>query len=718
MNASDDALLTDPAEASRLECLQRFNPADIQHLGRDDLLVAQFLLGHGQEWGCWQTPETLAPGLVANRERTIVMAARLRNYLRKEGVTDAPEVLIEEGVCALTRLCVLQRLVPAGVGNRLSRALKPSTIAQNLYQAVTLIAARALRRKLESGEVASDLFYHLTDADQHEFNANKKRKVELERMCALASRGQWNDVTPPRETNRTTDPSYAPALPPPQTKPVPHPPLPDAWLEEIGPRVLWVVQELGPNLLHLLEALPEFMGELGWSVSRKTRAGKLSLFVVAHIQEDPWLDRAGRPVMPPFPLITATGKRGADTLEWPPRTYEHVLNLSVVLQAAHLFISLLACAGRIGEVATLARRCVTIQADGESYLTRHSYKLSPNFLGDELQSPAPPILETCMGQQARLAAAFDRLPQTLDRGQFPEPDAARFGDALWVSIGSAGSTGAEAGVAFNSALQKLAKRLGVSPKPGGKLVHAHRFRKTIGRLAGVALFNSPQVLKRLFGHKSIEMTLHYILTDPSVREEAEKVLRELRIMHCAEALEEIHHAIVNNLPLPGNGGAGAARLLSAVKNQEAHLREHGRVWRDGSAYELACLLTGQGKGWRLINANIVCSKEWVCSKPHRHKELDLEKPKCDPGCENRVVLARRRRDTQESIEQYLDIARQAQADNLLLVMAHAMENLREELGYYADLREKYLAMPDVQAMLALCEDTGDPLASETAEAFV
>lgn len=158
------------------------------------------------------------------------------------------------------------------------------------------------------------------------------------------------------------------------------------------------------------------------------------------------------------------------------------------------------------------------------------------------------------------------------------------------------------------------------------------------------------------------MTLHYILCDPGIREEAETVLRELRIMHCAEALEEIHHAIANNLPLPANGGAGAARLLAAVENQEAHLRVQGRVWAEGSAYELACLLTGQGKGWRLINANIVCSKDWVCSKPHRHKGMELDKPKCDPGCENRVVLARRRRDTEDAIGQYLEIARQARTE--------------------------------------------------------
>ena len=713
MIAPDKTVLDDLVKASRLACLHRFEPADVQNFGRDDLLDAKTLLEHGQKWGYWQTAARLAPGLI--KLRNIDLAARLRNYLTKEGITDAPDALIEEGVCTLTRLGVLLRLVPSGTSAlKARRALKPASICQILYHRITGIAARAMCRKLENGDEASGLFYYLTDADQQEFNAYKRHRIELERLRTLATRGQWHDIPPPPETTQTTDPSYAPHVPPPQTKPVPHPPLPDAWLEEIGPRVLWVVQELGPHLLYLLEALRESMGKLDWSLSKSAIDFQLRSLIYAHFAKSPWLDRTGRPLTPVFAFTSARGKHGADTLEWPPRTYEHIIKLSVALQASHLFISLLASAGRIGEVAMLSRHCVAIKRDGEGYLCRHTYKLSDYFLGDEQQTPAPPILHACMGQQARLAAAFDRLPRSITAGQMPKT--ARFGDALWVSIRTE-HTGEASTVNFCSALKNLAKRLGVDPKPGGKWVHPHRFRKSIGRLAGVSLFNSPLVLKRLFGHKSIEMTLHYILCNPGIREEAETVLRELRIMHCAEALEQIHRAIANNLPLPANGGAGAARLLAAVENQEAHLREQGRVWTDGSAYELACLLTGQGKGWRLVNANIVCSKDWVCSKPHRHKELELDKPKCDPGCENRVVLARRRRDIDESIEQYLDIARCARADGQLLVMAHSMENLREVLGYYADLREKYLAMPDVQAMFALCDDTDEPVVSEITEAL-
>ncbi len=715
MTAPDEtqSLLNDQVEAGRLACLQRFKPADVQKLGYEDLLAAQTLLGHGLKWGHWQTSKALASGLLNTSIREINLAGRLRQYLAKEGITDVADALLEEGVSTLTQLGVLLRLVPAGTGaTKVSRALKPCSIAQALYGYLPLIVARAIRRKAENVGATSGLFYHLTDIDLRAFEAENRTRIELSRLYTLASRGQWYDVPQPPDATQTTDPSRATGNRPPEDISAPYLPLPDAWLEEIGPRVLWMVLDLGPSLLHLLEALPKSMKRFDWSRSSNTIALNIRPLIATHLEEHPWLDRAGRPLMPPFALTTATGKFGADILEWPPRTYEHIVRLSMGLQTSHLFINLLVCAGRIGEVATQKRNCVSIERDGDGYLNRYTYKLSSYFQGDEHQSPAPPILQTCLGQQARLAAAFDHLPRSTRSGKMPE--AARFGDALWVSIGG-GKTSENAQINFNKALQSLASTLGVNPKPGGKNVHPHRFRKTIGRLAGVALFNSPLVLKRLFGHKSIEMTLHYILCDLGIREEAEKVLRELRIMHCAEALKEIHHAIANGLPLPGNGGAGAGRLVAAVQNQEAHLKQRGRVWTDGSAYELACLLTGQGKGWRLINANIVCSKDWICSKPHRHKELEVDRPRCDPGCTNRVVLARRRRDTELNIEQYLDIARQALADGLLLVMAHAMDNLRDELGYFADLREKHLAMPDVQAMFALCEDTDEPVASEIAE---
>lgn len=700
MNAPDERqhILADQEEERCLAVLRRFRVEDIQTLGRDDLLTAQTLAGHGNTWGLWQTPKAF--GRLPKYHADIDLAGRLTHFMSKEVITSSVDLLVDEGVLVLTRWALLVRMVPSAKFKRSTSRLKPSSLAVNLYAYLSRLAARAIDTKLATPDVTG-FFSCLTESDQREFAAIKELRVELERLETLLTRGLWNDAPLRFDIGRTTDPSQQPSRPA-QDKNEPHPPLPDAWLAEIGPRVLWVVQDLGPNLLRLLEALREEMRAIDWTLSKPTISRNTGNLIADYLAAHPWRDRAGRPLTPPFPLRTCTGKHGANTQEWPPRTWEQVTKLSIALQSAHLFIVLLACAGRIGEVATLTRACLGIARDGKDYLSGHTYKLSGNLFGDSRQWPAPPILCQAVGQQGRLAAAWDWLPCPLEDGL---PNAPRFGDAMWVSIGGGGA-GEGAGVDFNGALQSLSERLGMDARPGGKLVHAHRFRKTIGRLAGVALFNSPLVLKRLFGHKSIEMTLHYILCDEGVREEAEKVLRELRIMHCAEALEEIHHAIANDLPLPGNGGAGAARLAAAVRNTEAELEQGGRTWREGSAYDLACLLTMQGQGWRLIKENIVCSKapgaDGLCQKKRSKGEPNTAN--CQPQCDNRIVFARKRRDVELSIEQYLDIARQARDDGQLLVLASVMDNVQDEWASFADLEQRYRADTEIQALLALCEE--------------
>lgn len=694
----------DRVEEGNLAVLHMFKVEDIQHLGQDNLLTAQRLADHGDLWGYWQTPESIAPSKIAPTIRNIDLASRIHVFLDKEPpmALPVPPELVREGVLALTRLGLIMRMTPSGgFSQRKDMRLKPSSISSHLYTYWPRITARAILRKANNPAMPG-LFRCLTEADMQELCADKFTRINLERLNTFVARSVWSDLPPMPDVRQTTNPSQQPAVRLTQNKSEPFQSLPEIWLAEIGPRVLWVVQDMGPNLLRLLESLPLEIKSINWDQHGATIAKQFSLRVQDHLKNYPWLDRAGQPLSPAFPLITSNGKRGSDIYEWPPRNWEHVITLSVTLQAAHLFITLLSSAGRIGEIFTLERECVEVGRDGNSYLKGFTYKLSDSLFGDIRQWPAPDILRQCLGQQVRLAEAMDWLPKRLRDGL---PQTPRFNNALWVSIGTSGAVGENNEVSSNQTLTLLAQRLNMDTKPGGRNIHAHRFRKTVGRLAGIALWNSPLVLKRLFGHKSIEMTLHYILSDSGVREEAEKVLRELRIMHCADALEEIHHTLRDGLPLPDNGGSGAARLVTAVREQDGKLRQEGRIWDEGSAYDLAYLLTAKGQGWRLIQENIVCSKTpgegGLCQKKRSKGEPNTSN--CKPECDSRIVLMRHRRDSKQAIEQYLDIARQARDDGQLLVLVGVMDNLREELENFSDLKERYLARHEVQSLLALCE---------------
>ncbi len=693
-----DALGTEVQE--RIAVLEKFRVVDIQHMERGDLLAAKNLAGHGSEWGYWLTPTH-----VMKTYRNINLRKRLCDYLEKEGVnTSSISVLIDEGVLVLTRIALLMKLITTGGRNKNSKTerLKPSSIAHHLYNDFPKITARAIKRKA-SKPTATGLFQCLTESDVLEFNAYHPTRVEVERLHTLAAQGVWSDAPSLPDIRQITNPASNISARISESKSEPHLPLPENWLAQIGPRILWVVEDMGPNLLLLLQALRSELKDIDWSMSGTNIGRHTSCRINEHLDRFPWLDRSGEPLFPPFRMPTHTNGRVKDHFEWPPRKWGQITALSVVLQAAHIFITLLCSAGRIGEVMSLRRGCVEIARDGNNYVKGFTYKLSSNLFGDARTWPAPHILVQCLGQQARLAEAWDWLPRSLESGL---PQAARYGDSLWVSIGMTGTADEYTSINTNKTLFHLAIRLDMDPRPGGKNVHAHRFRKTIGRLAGVALFNSPLVLKRLFGHKSIEMTLHYILCDPGVREEAEKVLRELRIMHCAEALEEIHQAMRDGTALPGHGGPGAARLITTVRNEEAKFGQSGRLWTESSAYDLACLLTMQGQGWRLIKDNIVCSKapgeDGLCLKNRPKGEPNTAN--CQPECGNRIAFARKRRDVELCIEQYLDLARQALNEGQLLVLESVMINVQDEWASFPDIEQKYRLDPDVQALLSACEE--------------
>lgn len=710
MNAPDHlpASSLDPAEQGRIATLNRFKLEEFQHMTKEDLLLAQSIAGHGAEWGVWKTPKSISPGKISPTFRDIDLTQRLYSYIAKEPEPEASlEILVEDGVLLLTRIALLLRLAPTG-GQRKTknRRLKPSTLTQYLFSYGPQILARAIRRKAKRPD-AQGLFSCLTEEDVRELGQVKKTRIELERLGILAARGWWSDLPPKQDITRTTNPRGPKQERASEESEGEYQPIPDVYLAEIGPRILWLIRDLGPNLLPLLEDLASCLESLDWAEMTRNKLiknyGVINKLISRHLREHPWKDRAGKPLKPNFPLKTSA--KCKDKFEWPPRTYEHLKVLSVSLQSGHLFLTLLACAGRIGEIETLPRSCVTTESDGKDYVRGWTYKLSGNLFGDTRQWPAPTVLVQALGQQTRLAAVWSRLPPGKILDGLPKDSPTH--QALWLALGvGSGASGADPLGHSADALQSLAERVGMDPKPGGFNLHPHRFRKTIGRVAGIALFNSPLVLKRLFGHKSIEMTLHYILCDQKTRTEVEAVLRELRIMHCAEVLEEVREAIAKGAPLPGHSGAPAERLVEAIKEHEARLVKSGRLWVEDSAYELAYLMTTNGQGWRFIQKNIVCTKvpgeDGLCRKKRNRGEPDTSN--CRTECGNRIVLALERRDAEEVVESYLDVARQALGDEQYMVFYETMQRFLEELDAFPDIKAQYLANPEVTSLLATYQE--------------
>jgi hypothetical protein len=695
----------DSEEVSRVAALDRFAVEAFQNLPRKDLQLAQQIAGHGANWGVWRTRKDICGSKLGTSLQLIDIEYRIEQFLDVSDLVvpttavKAFGTLTKEGVLVLTRLALLMRLAPTGgKGKAKTSRLKPSSIAAGIFNYWPKIIARAIQRKAVRLD-SPGLLACLTNDDVQEFNKDASLRVEMSRLDTLAALGCWTDLPPHSNSGQPTDPSGSATQPVPEKVRGEFQPIPDKYLEEFGPRNLWVIRALGPCLLPLLEDLATHLEELDRENLSRKKNYKVIIqkFIARHLQEHPWLDHMGKPLKPGFPL--KTGAQNKDKFQFPPRNWGQIKVLSAILQSAHLFLTLLASPGRIGEVDTFPRSCVITARDGKDYIKGWTYKLSGNLFGDARQFPAPHILVQALGQQARLAEAWIRLPPGNVKNGLPKKPPAH--DALWLSLGaSALSNAAEPLAAPEEALKALATRIGMDPKPGGINLHPHRLRKTIGRLAGIALFNAPTALKRLFGHKSIEMTLHYILCDKDVQTEAEAVLRELRIMHCAEALEEVREAIASGSALPAHSGAAASRLEEAVKEHEARLATSGRSWKDGSAYDLAYLLTAGGKGWRFVRKDIICAKApgepGLCLKNRGEPNTS----NCQPGCDNRIVLALARRDVDEIVHAYMDTAQQSLDDGQFDVFYYSMKQLLQELESFHDVKEKHLTDPQLQSLLA------------------
>jgi hypothetical protein len=714
--ARDSAILGTKSVTSEQDCRydearRIFPESTIQFLNRESAIRCQTLLGHGDQFGVWKTPKSLVSHLKKGL-RSIDLHQRLTNFLPDDIARSARlDACINEGVLWLTRYSLLQRLGPVGIGlSKKRRPLDASTVVKMLYHYVPSILARCIARRIEGADIDDAVFVRcLKPDDLRSLRGVKHSRIELDRMCALSDMALWSDAPAKPDIKQITSPKGDATMRPPEASGTPFLPIPDDYLAEMGPRVLWLVQDLGPNLLHLFDAIPDLFGDLEYQ-QNKNHMKAMQIRLCRYFAKTTWFDRHGQPIVtPPFSIKIGAGRgvyktkdpKKSDPYAWPPRNWGHIQSLAVVLQSSHMWVALLAMAGRVSEVMTLTRDCIEWARDENFYVNGKTYKLSRNLAGEAREWPAPDVLVDALAQQVRLVNAWERIAcHTKGRGEVGETlmdDA----DHLWASLGTARTANPEAELASpGKALEVLALRLGLTPRPGGKNLHPHRFRKTAARLAGLAIVDSPRVLMQLLGHRDITMTLHYILTDKGLQAEIEQVARELRIMRYKDLVEDLHSAVhtPGSQSFGGHGGSGARVLTEAVKTHEVELHRMGREWGADSAYELAVILSNNGQYFRVARPGVICTKApseiGLCS----HKLGDPNTGNCQPGCNNRIEDKLARRDVIEIIPILLREGRQALAENQLLVVAEKVRQVDEELARFDDIGAEWGFIPEVIAL--------------------
>lgn len=734
--------------AARNQVLRSVSSEVVQTLDVDSLLAVQSLLQHGATFGRWQSPRRWMP-LAQNSLLDIDLLGRIVGFLPTaqqsalvhddQGmgdlstqaedasanplslVTTRAQRLVSEATLTLVRYLVLCRMGPSGIGKKSKgRSLDPSTLARVAYQQLPQLIAIGLSKLLDEAhdKPEKEGFFRLIAAsDLERFSAGERFMLEseLKRMQMLCDRGLWSDVAllddnAPQITSVSGD---AEAVPP-EPKVSPHLPLPDEYVAEMGQKGLWLIQDLAPSLLQVTAQIREiWLKPDDKSVSPARIAQRRDEALRKVLTEHAWINTDGQPILPP-PFTLRHGRDGKGSLEpsgagsivhdatdartgsayWHPRTLADVIFLLKLVQMSHFFVVGLSMGARKSELTTLERNCVQYASNGLPYANGRTWKLVERYEGAIREWVLPDLAMQAIEQQLRLVTLIDDIGTAAPKRADSEVAGSKaLRTHLWAQLGGGQSNRAEPLTNTRAALRAFATYLGMDADPGGQGIRVHRFRKTIARLAALALTQAPKILKDVFGHKSIEMTLYYILTDKDLQVDIERVTRELRVMRAKETVEAMVMAEVTpgTPTLGGFGGPAAVSLANAIRVHRERLHRRGEEWGADSAYELAEILTLQGKAWQLVRPGIVCTKFPGTESGPCNKSKGVPEPaRCQSHCKHRLEEAFLHDDVDASIGEALAAYKEAgkRADDLL--QALWAEQVRVHLSRFPDLKVKWM----------------------------
>lgn len=715
-------------ESTRNRALLSFAAEEVQRMDAVSMLGMQMLLQHGLDFGKWRTPPKWSP-LARASVLNVDLRARIISYLSKEqqevlSDMDAGRELVEAGgvdlipvfatpahrllshaVETLVRLLVLCRVGPAGIGRKgKGKPLDPSTLAGLSYGALPRILAMGLARRLRAlaNHDASDgagIFSYVRAEDFDNLGSKVRARLETEvkRLHVLSERGLWSDVVVLVDL-RTRITGVAgeaePAVP--EEKTDAHLPLPDDYVAEMGRHCHWLVQEFAPAVLSVAEKVRAlWLATDEPSRTPSTVAQRRDDAIAILLSEANWLDSDGRAIQA-LPFGRSSGS--AHAKRWPVTCFSDFVYFLKLVQMAHLFVVGLSMGARKSELTTLRRGCVEFSKNGMPYATGRTWKLIERHDGEVRDWVLPDFAMHAVEQQLRLVMLVDGIGPRTPRRNGPSDVPGH----LWAEIGISTSNNTKPLVHTPRALRWFAAALGMDAEPGGQGLRVHRFRKTIARLAALAMTQAPKVLKDVFGHKSIEMTLYYILADKDLQVDIERVSRELRVMKAKETVEAmVASEDRGQQPLGGFGGPAAAMVSRAVDVHLERLHRRGEEWGAETSRELAEILTLRGKAWQMVRPGIFCTKfPGTESGPCNKSKGAPEPARCQSHCTHRLEEPFLRADVEASLRESVDAYCEAGQKGNDLVQAFWAGQIKVHLGRFEDIAAAWSSNPTVQDVLA------------------
>lgn len=665
-----------PLEAVR-HGIALHDPSTIKTLDREQLLSLQQLLGYGGEWGRFEIPYKWAPpGSRIPAERII----KLSNMLSDINDAEAADLAWTRSLqVALLRATVITQrglgyCTPGGVLRILSSSLKVAKIA------------------IQNG--GSPIKFWSSVQQQDLTNISKSRDIDnLSSLFAmLANRGLLDDVPAMSSKRRLGEVGErnrkGEETPTSQVRvPKSYQPLPDAFVAACGYRALWLIRELGPSLLSLLESIASQSIKCNrpLPVSGKT-VDQLAFyeFVRPIISLHAWTDSNGAAIESlPFEVNSfkskSTSRHPSTSLQWAPKSYGELMVYARMLQAAHAWILLLLSGSRSSEILSYTDECITETKGRNPLISVKTYKLVRSTEGRDQDIPSPEIALFCARQQIRLATAIKSISNPSDPKSM--------GNHIWIRWQRSGDQPVgSASDDLNSGLNRLAYFFKVDhllAKPNGR-IHVHRFRKTLARLVALSMVNSQMILMDCFGHEDPEMTLiSYILSDKSIHADVLRYQRELVILLASKAIE-------NSSTL---GGAGGELVREKVEERLTILGKSKLDPKD--ILELAESLTLEGRMWALVMPGVICALPIGGASPCSKKQGQRNPAFCKTGCDHQILEEFDKQQTDELIQEIINAIASAEQDGRELSLPMWKQQLNSALIRWPDLHEKWASNPFV-----------------------
>ncbi len=599
---------------TQTQILSELDPRTIKHMSRDQLSELQKRLGYGDQWRVWEVPKEWTPPSHASMGQRRV---RLTD--------DRPEA--DVAWTEILRFALVRSLVP---GQRYG-VPKPITVRNEVRTAVQVASTM-----IDLGPERTK-WWGLTSEDELVRRKGVRGRTLFLSLGYLHRQGYiWDcpaslPLDGKYERNRKNEPS------PKNLRESSNQwlPLPDEFTGQCGQRALWILTTLGPTLLDLFDAVLQLDREILSSDSFGKSLSRRNEKIVELIREWTWSDPNGTAIASvPFslhmkrkvrPSIAAKDAQlpAYEDFTWPPRTLGEVTQLVSTLQSCHLWLLLLASGPRASTVLGYDTNCLVRSSDGLR-LEAKLYKTAEQRTGRNRDWPAPPIVVKTIEQQVRLA----ELVKSSNRAS---PEAV--GNHLWVQTHRTHQNKGGVGAPMkhiNDPLEALVRVFGLRHllDSANPRVHSHRFRKTLARIVALTLTNAQMILMDCFGHDDPEMTLRrYILSDPAIVADVERVQRELVILMAKEAIESADDL----------GGA----MGQGVRDARAkYLRVHRKSSLDPQdVYELAEALTMQGRDWVAVMPGVICTLPVGFTGPCAAHQGGRNPANCQPGCSNQLLLA-------------------------------------------------------------------------------